>query len=424
MIKGRKIVTLLIAAAAAVLLWLYVVTSVAPEATARINSIPVTIDGSIILEERGLIITKRNTTAVSLEVSASRSDLSKLNASSIRISADASKIRSPGDYELSYTVIFPDTVNTGDIDILRKSTNRVGVTVEKLEKKTLALSTHWENSVQDGYIAELASAVIEPAEVTLVGPENEISQITEARVSFDLASRNETVFETVPIAFLNKDGEEVSLSEYTNVTVTDATLTLQIFKEKKLTLKAELVGDNVIHEDNAVVSYSIDTITVKGAAEVIDAMPDELVVGTPIELSSIDGSKKTFHFNLDLPAGVVNESGETTVDVTIKFEGISSATIPITDISVINPMEGYEATVVSKTVYVTVRGDTEEVNKIREASGKGRDVGIRVQVDLQGSTQTAASFTARGKVINEDHPNLAVVEEVVVSISLTKISET
>jgi YbbR domain-containing protein len=231
MIKGRKIVTLLIAAAAAVLLWLYVVTSVAPEATARINSIPVTIDGSIILEERGLIITKRNTTAVSLEVSASRSDLSKLNASSIGMSADASKIRSPGDYELSYTVIFPDTVNTGDIDILRKSTNRVGVTVEKLEKKTLALSTHWENSVQDGYIAELASAVIEPAEVTLVGPENEISQITEARVSFDLASRNETVFETVPIAFLNKDGEEVSLSEYTNVTVTDATLTLQIFKE-------------------------------------------------------------------------------------------------------------------------------------------------------------------------------------------------
>ena len=87
MIKGRKIVTLLIAAAAAVLLWLYVVTSVAPEATARINSIPVTIDGSIILEERGLIITKRNTTAVSLEVSASRSDLNKLNASSIRISS-------------------------------------------------------------------------------------------------------------------------------------------------------------------------------------------------------------------------------------------------------------------------------------------------------------------------------------------------
>ncbi|MBQ2597504.1 MAG: hypothetical protein II581_06335, partial [Oscillospiraceae bacterium] len=103
--QGRKIVTLLISLLAASALWLYVVTSVAPEATARISDIPVTVDGSIVLEERGLIITEQQTESIWLELSSSRINLAKLNSSSIRIAADASKIRAEGTYELSYSEV-------------------------------------------------------------------------------------------------------------------------------------------------------------------------------------------------------------------------------------------------------------------------------------------------------------------------------
>ena len=101
MTTRRKIVIFLVSVLAAVLLWLYVVTVVAPEATFPISGIPISIDGSLVLEERNLIITAMDVDTVSLELRTARSNLSKLNAENIRITADASRLKEPGEYTLS-----------------------------------------------------------------------------------------------------------------------------------------------------------------------------------------------------------------------------------------------------------------------------------------------------------------------------------
>ena len=107
--RTRKLVMMLASLLAAILLWLYVVTSVAPEATTRISGIEINLDGTIVLEERGLIITSQDADMLSLELSTPRVNLSKLNAKSIRVNADASKIREPGEYTLPCVVAsFPD----------------------------------------------------------------------------------------------------------------------------------------------------------------------------------------------------------------------------------------------------------------------------------------------------------------------------
>ena len=416
--QGRKIATLLISLLAAFLLWLYVITSIAPEATARISDIPVTVDGSIVLEERGLIITDQRTENIWLEVSASRVNLTKLNSSSIRISADASKIREPGTYELSYSVIYPDTVNSNDVDILRQSTSRVTVTVSRLETKTVPAVISWQGSVPEGYTAETGSATLNPEEVTLTGPTEEISRITEARVVFDLSAMNETVIQTIPFTFYDEDGNIILISDNTTVSAESATLTLQILRSRQVSLQVELVEGNGVTADNAVVTFSTESITVKGNAEVVDAMDDVLIVGSPIELSKIR-DQQTFRCNLNLPAGVTSDTGETTVEVTVAIVGISKASIPVTDIRVINQMEGYETRVTSKSVDVTVRGATSEVNQLRNSKNNG----IYILVDLEGNTQTG-SFTVVGTVVNDAHPDVGVVDEAQVSVSVTPIAET
>ena len=93
MSRRRKLVTMLVSLLGAILLWLYVVSTVAPEVTTRVSAIPINLDGSIVLEERNLIITGCSAETLSLELSTSRVNLSKLNADSIRVNADASKIR-------------------------------------------------------------------------------------------------------------------------------------------------------------------------------------------------------------------------------------------------------------------------------------------------------------------------------------------
>lgn len=416
--QGRKIATLLISLLAAILIWLYVVTNVAPEATARISDIPVTVDGSIVLEERGLIITDQKTESIWLEVSSSRLNLAKLNSSSIRISADASKIHEAGTYELSYSVIYPGTVNSNDVDILRQSTSRVTITVSRLETKTVPVVISWQGSVPAGYTAETGSATLDIEEVSMTGPTEEISRITEARVDFDLSALTETVIQTIPFTFYDDEGNIILLSDNTSLSADTVTLTLQILRSRQVDLQVELVEGNGVTAENAVVTFSTDSITVKGNAEVVEAMDDVLIVGSPIELSKIRDSQ-TFRCNLNLPAGVTSDTGETSVEVTVAIVGISKASIPVTDIRVVNQMEGYETSVTSKSVNVTVRGATSEVNQLRNS----RNNGIYILVDLEGNTQTG-SFTVVGKVVNEAHPDVGVVDEAQVSVSVTPIVET
>ena len=66
MFRGHRIVTMLVSLLAAVLLWLYVVTVVAPETTTRVSEIPISIDGTFGLEERGLKITAQDVQSLAL----------------------------------------------------------------------------------------------------------------------------------------------------------------------------------------------------------------------------------------------------------------------------------------------------------------------------------------------------------------------
>ena len=131
----KKFVFAIASFLAAILLWLYVVTVVAPEASTTVSGIPISIDGTIVLEERGLVITYQDVTTLSLSVNTSRVNLSKLNADSIRVNADASRIREPGEYALSCVITFPDTVRSSEVDLLRKSPDAVKITVSRLEKR-------------------------------------------------------------------------------------------------------------------------------------------------------------------------------------------------------------------------------------------------------------------------------------------------
>ena len=241
MLQGRKIGFMLVSLLAAVLLWLYVVTVVAPEATTRVSGIPINIDGTIVLEERDLIITSQDVSTLALEVSTSRVNLSKLNADTIRVNADASKIREPGEYALTCTVTFPDTIRSSDVDILRKSVETVNITVARLQKKTFPVMLSWSGSVLEGYLFDAENTEIEPDEVTVIGPEEEIAKIARAVVRYDVSDLEETSIVTVPIEFLNSDNETVEFSEMTSVSANRVSLSLPVLRTREITLALDLV---------------------------------------------------------------------------------------------------------------------------------------------------------------------------------------
>ena len=136
------------------------------------------------------------------------------------------------------------------------------------------------------------------------------------------------------------------------------------------------------------------------------------MVGT-VDLSDIaDHEEKVFQLNL--PAGITNVSGETEVNVSIDVVGVSTDTISVTDIRLTNVPEGLEATASTRTVQLTIRGATDEIKTLKQS----KDNGIYILVNLENYSQTGA-FPVPGQVVNPLHAGISVSDsvEIVVQIS-------
>lgn len=430
MFQGRKIFTLLISLLAAVLLWLYVVTTVTPETDVRVSSIPISINGMSVLEERGLVITEQNDKDLDLDLRTARDNLSKLNASTIRVNADASNIREPGSYKLDCVVTFPDTVRSSNVEILRKS--ELVVTVERLDYKTFDVQFYQEGSAKEGFVIEDANVVMEPKQVVVTGLEEELNQIKEVAVFYDGSNLEETVTQSVQLHFLDENNEDVSFSEHTSASATETVLTLPVYRIEKIPLKVNLVKGGGVTPDNANVELDPPSIHVKGPKEKMEELNGHLedgyfVVGD-VDLSKVpDSSKEVMKFPLVLPEGIINinentsEGGLQEVSVEIKLTGVSKDSIEITDIRLSNAPAEMESTNLTKRASVTVRGSTEEIDKIKKDANNG----FYIVVDLAAyaDQNQKGKFVVSGKVVNENYPLLSVQESVNITVEISEPEE-
>ena len=417
MFRGRKLITLLVSLLGAILLWLYVVTTVAPETVKTIANIPVTIEGisdGITTSDGTYIMTEQITKTITLELKTSRVNLSKLNAQSIQISANVTNTvvqDGPGRKQLNYRITFPDTVNVNDIDILKQSSSTVQIEVAKLR-------------TSDGYVFEKTNVTISPEEIELTGPEDEVSRIEKAMVLVDLAeidlSDGSLIDHEVsaPLTFQDAEGETVSLSSYTSTVgdVNSAIVTLPVQRTKEIVLAVELIPGGGVLEENAKLSLDTSRIKIKGVPMKVEAIPDTIVIGS-VDLSTVlDRSEYQFNIS-DLPElrDVTNVSGINTVNATVTISGVKREDIYVSEIRMINRPAGLYAYVDNKLVKVSVQGAEDDVNKLfREAHQE-----IYIQVDLS-EIDEAGTYSLPGKVVIPNYPNIGIVgNEVMIDIVIS-----
>ena len=414
--KSRKVVTMLISLLAAVLLWLYVVTAIAPEVTTNVSNIPINIDGTVILDNRNLMIVDQDVTSVALDISTSRANVSKLNANSIRVNANAGSLDHPGQFPLSCTVIYPDTVRDSEVSTVRISPAVVNVTVAKKKEISLPVKLNWTGSMKEGFLFDTENVEIEPRSVTVSGPAEEIAKIAECEVDYDVTSLEDSVVETVPLSFRDAEGETLELSELITVSDTQASVTLPVLRTKTLSLKLELREGGGVTAENAEITLTPETITVKGAAEVINALPDELVVGE-LDLATVE-ERETRSYSLPLPSNVTNSSGETSVSADIRIKGVRTDAISVSNIQLVNVAAGYQVEASTRTARVTVRGSIEEIRKLKQKT----DSGVYIVVDFSNyDYERIGAFTVAGQVVNESYPSVSMPETVEIDVVVSRL---
>ena len=406
--KKNKLPRILLALLVSACLWLYVVTVVDPNDTKTIYGVPVTYEEMDSLEENHLIMTSGQNATVSLKFSGRRSELKQITSESLTVTADVSRIKSEGEQNLTYTVALPDSVSAADVELSDKNPSRLTVTVERAEEKELEIDVEIVNEVAEGYVADLEAMTVSPEVLTVYGPVETVEQIESAKVTLDVGQVTDTVDNSFPYKLLDADGNEISTDKLR--CSTDAvTVTLPVEKYKEIPLQIDFKEGGGATEENVRTKLTPEYITISGPASAVDSM-DSLVVGS-VNLATLTQTLTSMDFDIVMPAGVHNVSGESQVSAQITLIGLREKTLEVDRFELENAPEGLEASLKTTVLEITIRGGEEEIDAITADD-------LTVVVDLSTAKQSG-TFMFPITITSDEYPDVGVVGSASVAVVIS-----
>ena len=404
---------MIISLLAAIALWIYVVTVVNPDGNTTLTNVPVTFSGQEALQaDQNLIITKGADATVTVDFSGKNSDLKKLEQGQDEVTAvvDVSKIRTAKDYNMTYTVKLPSSVQDSVISISDRTPSTISFTVENYVSKTVEVKADVTAvEVADGYM--LDSTTFDYDTVNVAGPESIVSRITNAQIVMSRTDLDKTVTETMDYNLVDENGDTIDKTGLT-LDVEKIETTLNVVKYKEIPLDVAFIdGGGATSSD---VSYEISpaTVTLSDDSTVLDGV-NKIVLGN-IDLSDADNNQ-VYSYQIIIPNGAKNVSGEAEATVTIKVKNKETAVIRATNITFINVPDGFEAANMTQLVQTKVRASTSDIRQITSSS-------LRVVADMADYTQ-AGTYTVPVTIYIDGYPDAGVIGDYTIVASLAKSAE-
>ena len=352
-------------------LWLYVVTVVTPEAEDTFYDIPISYQNDI-LEERGLMVVSETPT-VTVKVKGNRSDLNELNANNITVLVDLAAIQAPGTQMLTPKVIYPGNMA---VETISQNPNVLQLKVENRIKKPVPIRLEFLGAVPEGFIADKDNPVMDTAVVEVVGPQSSMDLIDHATIQVDLSDKTESIVGAFQYVLCDEAGEPVD-AEMITTNVEEVNISVKIQAIKEVPLTVNLVDGGGATKDSCKLELTRDSIWVSGnEARLRDLEFVEL--GT-VDLSDLKEETNTMVFEIILPDGVTNMTGETEVTATISFPDLTRKKLTINKSKFVatGVPEGMEAVWITEMVEVELRGPSALMKKLTEKD-------ITVSVDFTG----------------------------------------
>ena len=352
-------------------LWLYVVTVVTPEAEETYYDIPVSYQNDV-LEERGLMIVS-NTPTVTVKAKGNRTDLNELNANNITVLVDLASIQTPGTQMLQPKVIYPGNVA---VETVSQNPNVLQLRVENRIKKPVPIRLEFQGSVPEGFIADKDNPVMDTTVVEVAGPQSSMDLIDHAIIQVDLSDKTESIVGAFQYVLCDADGEPVD-AEMITTNVEEVNLSVKIQAIKEVPLTVNLVEGGGATVNSCKLELTRESIWVSGnEARLRDLESVEL--GT-VNLADLKDETNTLVFEIILPDGVTNMTGETEVTATISFPDLvrKKLTISKNKFATTGVPEGAEVVWITEMVEVELRGPSALMKKLTEKD-------ITISVDFTG----------------------------------------
>jgi len=381
--KKYDIWTRLLSVLIAVILWIYVVNVVNPNGEIEITGLSVDFLGSMeALNAKNLTISNMQETLVNITLAGKRNDLVGLSPDNVYVTADVSMIKDSGTYDLPYKVTLP---YEGKIAVTKRNPARVSVTVSKIMTSTIPVKVEHSISVPGGFLVD--EAVISPANLTVTGLVEEVSQISYALVKYTKNNAMASISEQARYSYVDSDGNVLDLK---NVSADyDAVdLFIPVLKSREARFTVTTLPGGGATEKNVKYAFTPEIITVAGEGGAIDAL-NTINLGS-VDLSRVSNNSE-IEFPIVLPEGMRSLSGETDATVKVTFEGLDTKTVVCETIEIINIPRGFSIEPVTQSLNVTLRGEEGSIQSAIPAN-------VKIVVDLSNTALSKGQHTVDAAV--------------------------
>ena len=360
---GLKIVALIFA----ILLWAYVLVALNPVRSKSIDDVPITLEGYTDLLSRNLILVNSDLGMADVEVNATITNHSDLDASRITCRASLGTISAAGTYRLPLSVTVQSNLGT----VASVDPRTVTVEVDNLIVKTVPVKLELTGTLPEGYEVVAESMV---STITVEGAARYIEPTVRAVATVDLTGRTENVEESVNVVFYDKNDNEVTVvtrsQNNPNVTVR---ATISAYKLVNIRPEVTLEDDVYYESINQVSPASVVLYGTSEALAAIDTVSTQALV-LPAERGVV-----TRDLTLVLPEGVSLKRGQsssvTLNAVVTEKTGEIALEAPLTYANLGKDLAIADGA--PTIAYLTVSGPLKQVEQVTPES-------LTVKVDLAG----------------------------------------
>ena len=344
-------------------IWLFVVSVVSPESEVEIRDIPVILDGEGALADRNLIVVSDKNFTVDLKLFGSRVDLNKLSASNITIVADLSQITEPGEHNVRYDILYPSSVQSGNVDAKERNPQYLKLTVAERGWKEVPVKIKYTGSVPDNYVVDRQNPKSDNAFITVSGPIEALEKVDHASISVDLEGKTETIVANFRPVLCAADGTPLTELGKLTMDVTEVRATIKIFKIKQVPLVVEVKDGGGLTSADVKLTQTLDTIVVSGSDAELEKL-DKIVVGR-INLSELMESTEV-EFNITMDPGVNNITGVTKVKVNVELlVQLEIRSFKVNQIRPENVPGNRGVKLLTKEITVQIRGTKEALDQLK-----------------------------------------------------------
>ena len=338
----------LMALVLAIIVWVSSVTSSDPnEIITYSTSVPITVLG----QNPDLVIMKQSNTSLTVTLRAPRSVHEKIarNFRLITAQINLSGLGS-GDYSLAPEL---NTSSFKPVQVIEMNPNRIDISLEKMEQKSLEITINTSGSLPVSY--EASEPVLSTNEVQIVGPQSLVKQVASVVGNIDLTNATSSISRNVSLRAIDKRGNPVDGVNISPSTVSAEVAIKQLVGYRNVFIKIVTTG-------TIAQGYHLTSLVVSPPNVTIYASDPDLAENMPAFLDTepinLTGAYEDFNLNitLQLQDGIV-VVGNPEVTVHIGIEAIqSSIQLLAVPVEIINMTNGLKVNLSPDTVDLYVSG--------------------------------------------------------------------